>query len=173
MSKARKSAPERRWLMKSEPDAFSIDDLARVRRSRWDGVRNYQARNFMMNEMQVGDLALFYHSNAEPSAVVGVCRVSQPAAPDASARDPKSDYYDPKASVENPIWQCVEVEFVSKLPRAVSLEEIKSEASLASMLLVQRGQRLSIQPVTTKEFAMILAMAERPAPAAPPRKKAK
>lgn len=149
----------RHWLMKSEPDVFSIDHLQRDGRCWWTGVRNYQARNFMMKEMSVGDLVLFYHSNAEPPGVAGLARVSRPAAPDAEQFDPKSEYFDPKATQAAPRWHCVEVEFVEKFPRLVDLTEIRSQPKLASMLLLRPGQRLSIQPVNQQEFEFLKALA--------------
>jgi predicted RNA-binding protein with PUA-like domain len=151
----------KQWLMKSEPDVFSIDDLARKGPSLWDGVRNYQARNFMMNEMKVGDEILFYHSNAEPPGVAGLARVVSAAEPDPTQFDKKSEYYDPKATREKPRWFAIRAEFVEKFPRLISLDEIRGEKSLEKMLLIKRGQRLSIQPVTAKEFACIRKMASR------------
>jgi predicted RNA-binding protein with PUA-like domain len=147
------------WLLKTEPETYSIDDLARDGRTRWDGVRNYQARNFMRDEMQVGDRVLIYHSNADPPGVAGVAQVSAEAAADATALDPKSPYHDPKATKADPIWLAVEIEFVEKFARLVSLEEIRKERSLAAMPLLQRGQRLSVQPVTPEACARIEAMA--------------
>lgn len=143
------------WLMKSEPDVFSIDDLKKKKVSLWDGVRNYQARNFMMNEMKTGDPVLFYHSSAEPPGVAGLARIAGPAEPDPSQFDKKSEYFDPKATREKPIWFCVPVEFVEKFPRLVPLEELRAKKALAEMLLLKRGQRLSIQPVTEAEFRAV------------------
>lgn len=140
------------WLMKSEPSEFSIDDLAKVQTARWTGVRNYQARNFMTQQMSVGDLVLFYHSNAEPSGVAGVARVSAAAAPDPTQFEKKSDYFDAKSTKESPRWFCVEVEFVKKLPGVISLAEIKANPKLAKMEVLRKGNRLSIQPVTAAEF---------------------
>lgn len=142
------------WLMKSEPDVFSFDDLKSKKRSLWDGVRNYQARNFMMNDMKVGDTVLFYHSNAEPSGVAGIARVSKAAIPDPSQFDPKSDYYDVKATVEKPRWFCVEVEYDRPLKKSVSLDDIRAKKELNSMVLVQHS-RLSVQPVRPEEFKVI------------------
>ena len=146
------------WLMKSEPDAYSIDQLQKDRTTLWEGVRNYQARNFMTQQMQVGDSVLFYHSNTNPPSVVGLARVSKPAEADPSAFDPKSDYYEPKAIPERPIWECVEVEFVEKFKTPYSLHEIKEDPKLKDMLLIRKGQRLSIQPVTESEFKHIVKM---------------
>lgn len=146
------------WLMKSEPVTYSIDSLKKDRKSLWTGVRNYQARNFMMNEMQVGDPVLFYHSSAEPPGVAGLAKVSKAFQPDPTALDKKSDGYDPKSTTEKPIWFCVEVEFVEKFANFVTLAKLKSEKTLRDLLVIQRGQRLSVQPVTEKDFLYIVKM---------------
>ena len=146
------------WLMKSEPDVFSIDKLKELGSSLWDGVRNYQARNFMMQEMRPGDEILFYHSNAEPPGVAGRARVASEAVPDPSQFDKKSDYYEPRVTKEKPVWYCVRVEFLEKFPRLVPLDELKHKRELKEMLVIKRGQRLSIQPVTKKEFDCVLHM---------------
>ena len=148
------------WLMKSEPDVFSIDDLKKQKQTTWDGVRNYQARNFMMNDMQVGDLVLFYHSNAKPPGIAGLATVSKKAEPDPTQFDKKSEYFDPKATKEKPRWFCVKVKFKEKFKDLIPLEEIKSEKALKDMLVVQKGQRLSIQPVKEKDYKHILKMAK-------------
>jgi predicted RNA-binding protein with PUA-like domain len=148
----------RYWLMKSEPEAFSIDDLKAKKRSLWDGVRNYQARNFMMNDMKIGDQVLFYHSNATPPGIAGLAEISKEAVPDPTAQDPKSKYFDPKAAPEKPIWFCVEVKFKKKFKRLIPLEELRAEKPLKEMLLLKKGQRLSIQPVTEKEYQYILGL---------------
>lgn len=152
----------RYWLMKSEPDVFSIDDLKRKGREPWDGVRNYQARNFMRDEMAVGDLVLFYHSNATPPGVAGLARVASAAYPDPSAFDPDSKYYDPNSDPDAPRWWLVDVEFVEKFAEFVSLDALKAAAKkeLADMLVVRRGQRLSVQPVEKHHFAHVLRMAK-------------
>jgi predicted RNA-binding protein with PUA-like domain len=147
----------RHWLMKSEPDVFSIDDLAKRRVAGWDGVRNYQARNYM-KEMSVGDKVLFYHSNALPPGVAGTAEVAKLAYPDPTQFDPKDGHYDPKALPENPIWFQVDVKFTSKLPRLVSLDEMRGVPSLAEMALFKRS-RLSVQPVTPAQFKTIAALA--------------
>jgi predicted RNA-binding protein with PUA-like domain len=147
----------RHWLMKSEPDVFSIDDLQAKKRSLWDGVRNYQARNFMMKDMKVGDQVLFYHSNAEPSAVAGVAYVTGPATPDPSQFDQNSEYFDDKATPAKPRWFCVEVAFGEKFKKPVPLDLIKKEKSLQKMILLQHS-RLSVQPVSATEFARICKM---------------
>ncbi len=147
------------WLMKSEPDAYSIDDLARDKSAEWDGIRNYQARNFMRDDMRVGDWVFFYHSNAKPPGVVGLARVCKTAYPDHTAFDPGSKYHDPKSDPANPRWVMVDVEFVEKFADPVSLEALKAELALAEMLVVQRGQRLSIQPVQRAHFEHVLTLA--------------
>lgn len=143
------------WLMKSEPDVFSIQNLKEKTRSLWDGVRNYQARNFMTQEMKPGDLVLFYHSNAEPPGVAGVAKVSSTAIPDPSQFDKKSKYFDLKATTENPRWHCVEVEFVSEFKIYVPLNQLREEKSLEGLLVLAKGQRLSIQPVSEVHFKKI------------------
>ena len=156
--------PKRYWLMKSEPGAFSIDDLKRKKTALWDGVRNYQARNFMMKDMQLGDEALFYHSNADPSAAVGVMVISGVAEPDPTQFDPQDSHHDPKATPGRPIWYCVRVRFKSKLKRAVSLQEMRSQKALQRMVLLKKGSRLSIQPVTEREFEFICGLGSKKAP---------
>jgi len=140
------------WLMKSEPDVYSIDTLAKDKTTWWEGVRNYQARNFMMKEMAEGDLVLFYHSNAEPPGVAGIARVSAAAQPDKAQFDKKSEYYDAKATKEKPQWFCVQVEYVKKFNELVSLNQLREEKALADMLVLKKGQRLSVQPVDKKHF---------------------
>ncbi len=146
------------WLMKSEPDAYSIEQLQKDKTTLWEGVRNYQARNFMTQQMQVGDQVLFYHSNCKPPAIVGLAEISKPAVADPSAFDKKSEYYEPKATLERPIWECVEVKFIEKFANPMSLEIIKQDSKLASMLVLKKGQRLSIQPVIKNDFEYILAL---------------
>ncbi len=140
------------WLMKSEPDVFSIDDLQKKKVSLWDGVRNYQARNFMMNDMKIGDVVLFYHSSTEVPGIVGLAKVAAAAVPDPSQFDKKSEYYDDKATEEKPRWFCVKVEFAKKFKNVLSLEDIRNTPSLKTMLVIRKGQRLSIQPVTPAEY---------------------
>jgi predicted RNA-binding protein with PUA-like domain len=146
---------KRYWLMKSEPDVFSIDDLAREKTAWWEGVRNYQARNFMLQDMKVGDQVLFYHSNAEPPGIAGIAQVSAAAEPDATQFDKKSEYYDPKSTKEAPRWHCVEVKIVKKFAHFVSLEELRQTSTLKEMMVLRKGQRLSIQPVTDEEFSIV------------------
>jgi predicted RNA-binding protein with PUA-like domain len=145
------------WLIKSEPGTYSIDDLHRDRRTKWDGVRNFRARNYM-KEMKEGDLVLFYHSSAEPPGVAGIAKVDREAYPDPSQFDPKSEYHDPKSTRDNPRWWLVDVAFVDKLDRLVTLPEIKAEPALADMVLVNNS-RLSVQPVTKAEFDKVKKMA--------------
>lgn len=145
----------RYWLIKSEPSAYSIDDLKRDKSTLWEGVRNYQARNFMANEMKVGDEALFYHSSAEPAGAVGVAEISGPAEPDPTQFDAGDSHYDPKATPANPIWRCVRVKFKQKFARLVSLAELREQKELQEMVLLRKGSRLSIQPVTEKEFKLV------------------
>ena len=146
----------RYWLMKSEPSSYSIDDLKRDKTTLWDGVRNYQARN-LMREMKVGDQALFYHSNAEPPAVVGIHEISGLAKPDPTQFDSGDSHYDPKSTIANPIWYGVRVKFTKKFVRAVTLPEIREHKALQKMVLINRS-RLSVQPVTAKEFNIISEM---------------
>jgi predicted RNA-binding protein with PUA-like domain len=153
------------WLIKSEPDVFSIEDLAKARKQTtcWEGVRNYQARNFL-RAMKKGDLALYYHSNAEPSAVAGIVEVVREVYPDATAQDPRSDYHDPKATPDNPIWSMVDVKLVEIFPREIPLDELRGVKPLAGMELLRRGSRLSVHPVTAAEFRTIRTLAsKRPA----------
>lgn len=145
------------WLMKSEPDVFSFSDLKKrpKKTEPWNGVRNYQARNFMRNEMQVGDLILFYHSSCEIPGVAGIAKVSSKPYPDTTQFDSKSEYFDPKATKEEPRWFLVDVTFEEDLKSLVSLEELKKHKELSHMRLLQRGNRLSILPVTREEFLFI------------------
>lgn len=145
----------RYWLMKSEPDVYGIDDLKKEGRCHWDGVRNYQARNFMRDQMKVGDLVLFYHSNAKPPGVAGIAKVCKEAYPDFTAWDKKSPYFSPKASPENPIWMMVDLKFVKKFSKILSLDQIRQIPECQDMLLLQKGQRLSIQPIEKKHFDAI------------------
>jgi len=149
---------EKHWLIKSEPDVFSIDDLAKSKTTHWDGVRNYQARNFIRDEMKIGDKVIFYHSNAEPPAAVGICEIVKEAYPDFSAFDPEDSHYDPKSKKDSPTWFMVDVKFVKKFSAPVSITEIKANKKLQKMNLVQRGNRLSVMPVTKNEFDEIVRM---------------
>ena len=145
--------------MKSESDVYSIDDLERDGHTPWEGVRNYQARNFMRDDMGVGDLVLYYHSNASPPGVAGVAKVARAAYPDPTQFDPNSDYFDARATPEDARWVLVDVAFVERFAEVVSLEILKATATLRDMLVVQRGQRLSIQPVSARHFGLVLRMA--------------
>lgn len=147
--------------MKSEPDVFSFIDLEQRQGQieQWDGVRNYQARNFMQNEMQVGDKVLFYHSNANPSGIVGLAEVVEAAKADLTALNPKSEYFDPKATHENPRWYAVTVGKPKKFPKFISLAEMREHEPLQDMLLLRKGQRLSILPVSLNEYNFILQLA--------------
>ena len=151
------------WLLKTEPETFSFDDLLRApgRTSGWDGVRNYQARNFLRDGMKKGDQVLIYHSNAEPPAVVGVAEVVREGHPDPTQFDPSDDHYDAASKREDPRWYQVDVKAVRKFGRPVSLPEIRETKALARLPLVQRGQRLSVQPVGPAEFALIVRMGEK------------
>ena len=149
------------WLMKSEPDVFSIDDLARRGREKWDCIRNYQARNMMRDEMRIGDEIFFYHSSCKQPAIVGISRVCSGPYPDPTQFDRKSTYYDPKSTSDVPRWILVDVEFVRKLKRPITLVEIKSHAALADMILTRRGNRLSIMPVDQRHWDFIMRLTDR------------
>jgi predicted RNA-binding protein with PUA-like domain len=142
--------------MKSEASVFSIDDLKEKKQEHWDGVRNYQARNFMKNDMKVGDMVLFYHSNAKPSGVAGIAKVCKEAYPDFTSWDTKSKYYDEKSTKEDPRWFMVDLCFVRKFKRVIPLQELKENKKLKDMMVVQKGSRLSVQPVTKQQFDLVL-----------------
>jgi predicted RNA-binding protein with PUA-like domain len=144
--------------MKSEPDVFSIETLRIKKTSGWDGVRNYQARNYMRDEMKKGDMVLFYHSSCEIPGVAGLCKISQESHPDPTQFDPNSDYYDPKATKDNPRWFMVEVEFVEKFSNVITLQTLKGIKTLEQMPLVQKGSRLSINSVSEKEYKTIMQL---------------
>lgn len=143
------------WLMKSEPLTYSIDRLKREKKTLWDGVRNYQARNFMMNDMKVGDLVLFYHSNTKPPGVAGVARITGRAVPDPTQFDKKSQYFDPRSHPEKPRWFCVEVGFERKFKNFVSLHDLRLKKGLRDMPVLKKGQRLSVQSLTKKQFHIV------------------
>ena len=147
--------------MKSEPGAYSIQDLKKSGKDLWDGVRNYQARNFMMKDMRIGDKVVFYHSNARPPGAVGLAEVSQLAQPDPTAFDPKSKYYDPTSCRDKPRWFCVEVKFKALFKNTVSLEEMRKSKALSNMLLLKKGQRLSVMPIKKEEYNHIIKMSQR------------
>ncbi len=146
------------WLMKSEPDVFSIDDLKQVRVEPWDGIRNYQARNFMRDEMRIGDQAFFYHSNCDEPGIVGIMKVASKPYPDHTQFEPDSRYHDPKSDPDNPRWILVDVRFVRKLKRTVTLAEMRQEPELEGMRLLMRGNRLSVMPVDKPHWDHILGM---------------
>lgn len=148
----------RYWLMKSEPDVYSIDDLEQDGTTFWNGVRNHQAKNFMRDDMAVGDRVLFYHSNAKPPGVAGIAEVVRAGYPDITAQDAEDPYYDPKATPESPRWFMVDIAFVEKLPRLVPLDELKGDPALADMPVTSRS-RLSVQPVEEHHFQHVLSMA--------------
>ena len=140
------------WLMKSEPSNYSIDNLARDKKTAWSGVRNFQARNFMRDEMSPGDWAIFYHSNAEPPGAVGLMKIASKAHADETAFDKKGKYFEERATRKNPVWECVDVEFVEKFSATLSLAEIRANPKLAKLEILKKGSRLSITPVTPSDF---------------------
>ena len=151
------------WLIKSEPDVFSFNDLKKSKNQTtyWDGVRNYQARNFLRDEMKKGDLVLFYHSNCDPLAVMGICEVVKEGYPDHTQFDPDNDHYDPKADANKPTWIMVDVKFVKEFKTAVTIDSIKSNPKLANLKLIARGNRLSVMPVAKEEFKEIEKMGNK------------
>ncbi|WP_020674495.1 EVE domain-containing protein [Geopsychrobacter electrodiphilus] len=148
------------WLMKSEPEAFSIDDLAQrpEQTEHWDGVRNYQARNMMRDEMRLGDQVLFYHSNCKPPGIVGIAQVLREGYPDFTAFDPRDKHFDEKSDPQQPRWFMVDVQLVRKLKRLISLEELRLHEQLEGMKILQRGNRLSITPVSRAHWEFILGL---------------
>lgn len=148
------------WLMKSEPDTFGIDDLRKrpKQTEHWDGVRNYQARNMLRDQMQVGDQVFFYHSNCAEPGIVGIARIVRAGYPDHTALDPESKYHDPKSTPENPRWYMVDVKFERRFTRTITLNELKEHPQLADMALLRRGNRLSVMPVTAEQWAYILTL---------------
>ncbi len=149
------------WLMKSEPSCYSIDDLKKDKIEKWDGVRNYQVRNMMRDDMKVGDRALFYHSNAGTmTGVVGEMEVVREAYPDPTQFDPKSEHPDPKSTPDNPRWLCVDVKYVSSFPKVVSLLEMKLDPKFQDMPVLRRGNRLSVMPISKKHYEHVLKLAK-------------
>ncbi|RJP73178.1 MAG: EVE domain-containing protein [Ignavibacteriales bacterium] len=148
------------WLLKSEAEVFSLNDLKNSpgQTTYWDGVRNYQARNFIRDEMKLGDKALFYHSNSEPNLIAGICKIVKEAYPDFTAFDPDNEHYDPKSKKENPAWFMVDVKWEEEFKNPVTLQSVKLNPKLKNMRLVQPGNRLSVMPVTKDEFEEILKM---------------
>lgn len=147
------------WLMKSEPEAYSIQQLAKDGTTPWDGIRNYQARNFMRDAMRVGDRVLFYHSNTKPPGIVGLAEICREAYPDHTAWDPASPYFDPRSTEENPVWMMVDVRYLDTFDQILSLDHLRAEPKLEGMLVTRKGQRLSIQPVSMVHYRQILKMA--------------
>ena len=147
--------PTRYWLMKCEPAAYTIDDLARDTRTGWEGVRNYQARNFMRDQMQAGDGVLFYASNADPSGVTGLAEIARAGYPDPFAFKKGHHYYDPESAPDKPTWYTVDVKFAARFPGSVSLEQLKQTPGLENMMVTRKGARLSIQPVTKPEYDIV------------------
>ena len=158
MTQEKEMTNVRYWLMKTEPSVYSIDDLQREGKTHWEGVRNYQARNYMRDDMKIGDLVLFYHSNAKPAGVAGIGRVCSEPYPDFFSWDSSSRYFDPKSSADSPRWFMVDVEFVEILSRLISLAELKEHPGLQDMLVTKRGMRLSIQPVEKKHFEIVVEL---------------
>lgn len=150
------------WLFKSEPDAFSIDDLMQKkgRKDHWDGIRNYQARNLLRDDIKKGDLGFFYHSSCKVPGIVGIVEIVREAYPDHTALDPESYYHDPKATADEPRWVMVDVKFKQKFPHILSLEYLRGVTELADMALLQKGSRLSIQPVTSSQWNTILQLVD-------------
>ncbi len=148
------------WLIKSEPDCYSIDDIKRDITVSWTGIRNYQARNFMRDQMSQGDLVLFYHSSAKPPAAVGIAKVSSKSHPDMTQFDKKDDHFEPKATPEKPLWYCVDVTFVKKFKEPVTLAQIKFDPALKGIMVAATGSRLSVQPVSEKHFKRIVELGE-------------
>ena len=154
-----KIPPMNYWLMKSEGDCYPIDQLKKDKTTSWSGVRNFQARNYMKS-MNIGDMVLFYHSNAKPSGVYGLAKVCKHAHPDLSAQDPKDEHFDSKATKENPIWECVDVRYMKTFKRPVSLEDMKKNPKLQKMKVLEKGSRLSITPVSEGEFEEVCGIGE-------------
>ena len=149
------------WLMKCEPSAYTIDDLARDGTTSWEGVRNFQARNFMRDQMQVGDPVLFYASNADPSGVTGLATIARAGYPDPFAWKKGHKYFDEGSSKDKPIWYTVDIAFVEKFPEIVSLETLKQTKGLEKMVVTQKGSRLSVQPVTRAEYDIVARLGRR------------
>jgi predicted RNA-binding protein with PUA-like domain len=149
------------WLLKSEPESFSIQDLAKSPKKTtcWSGVRNYQARNYMRDEMKIGDRVLFYHSSADPTAIVGTAKIVKEGYPDPTAWDKNDDHYDPAASPENPRWSMVDIQLEEIFKKPLPLEQLRKVAALKKMELLRKGSRLSVQPVTKEEFEAVLKLA--------------
>ncbi len=148
------------WLIKSEPDVFSITDLEKVDQEPWSGVRNYQARNFMWRDMKVGDLAAFYHSNAKPPGIVGIAKVASASYPDPTQFDTESEYFDPKATEEKPRWYLVDFEHIATFPQQIDLKALRDDEILSQMIVCQKGSRLSITPVEQAHLDRIIQLSD-------------
>jgi predicted RNA-binding protein with PUA-like domain len=154
----RKKRQKRYWLMKSEPDVYSIADLQRDGKTCWDGVRNYQARNYMRDDMKKGDGVLFYHSNTQPMGIYGIAEIVREAYTDHTAFDPKDKHFDPKSDPQNPAWMMVDIGYVGTLPEPITLATLKNTPGLEKMQVIQRGSRLSVHPVTAAEWMIIMGL---------------
>jgi predicted RNA-binding protein with PUA-like domain len=152
---------KRYWLMKCEPDAYTIDDLVRDKTTSWEGVRNYQARNFMRDEMRVGDGVLFYASNADPSGVTGLAEIARAGYPDHTAWKKGHTYFDEASTKDRPVWYMVDIRFVDRFPEVVPLETLKTTKGLEQMKVVQKGSRLSVQPVTKAEYDIVVRLGRK------------
>lgn len=150
------------WLIKSEPDVYGLEQLKNDGRTGWSGVRNYQARNFMRDSMKMGDGVLYYHSNAKPTAIMGIAEVCREGYPDPTQFDSKSEYFDPKSKPGSPTWIMIDVKFVEEFKRPVTLFELKTKKGLEKMMLTQKGSRLSVQPVAPAEWEIICSMPRHP-----------
>ena len=146
------------WLMKNEPEDYSVDDLERAGTDYWDGIRNYQVRNFMRDEMSVGDQAFFYHSNCKVPGIFGIMEIASEAYPDHTAWDPNEHYYDPRSTPESPVWLMVDVKFIHKFENPVTLKELRTHPELSEMRILQRGNRLSVTPLTREHWNFILGL---------------
>jgi predicted RNA-binding protein with PUA-like domain len=152
---------KRFWLLKSEPGCYSIQDLERDGQTFWDGIRNYQARNMLRDDIQAEDLCLFYHSNASPSAVAGLCRVVNAGSPDMTQFDPTSEHPDPESDPKNPRWYGIDIAFQEKFAVEISLEQLRQHPGLSRMELLKKGSRLSVMPVRKEEFEIVCGMGRR------------
>jgi predicted RNA-binding protein with PUA-like domain len=168
MTKVERAAHKNRhyWLLKSDPESFSFDDLWKLpdRTTHWDGVRNFQARNFLRDEMKKGDLAFFYHSGGEDPGVVGIVEVVREGYPDHTAFDPKDSHFDPKSKKDSPTWSMIDIHAVERFPRPVSLAEMRTKPELEGLPLLQKGNRLSVQKVGSTEWNAVVALSKRPQP---------
>lgn len=163
MAAKEKTAKVNYWLFKSEPSVFSIDDLAAAPKKTafWDGVRNFQARNFLRDTIKIGDQVFFYHSNSDPSAIVGIAEVVKEGYPDSTAFDAKDPHYDPKSKKDSPTWYMVDVKHKETFAKPLDLTDLRKVAGLENMMLLQKGSRLSIQPVTEKEWNAVVALSKK------------